>query len=98
VMKYLTQSKFVTYFDYIICGDMVKNGKPEPEIYSKACSELGVSPKNVLVLEDSKNGILAGYSAGCNVIMVIDIEEHYEETKDMIITKIKDYKEVEKYI
>ncbi len=98
VMRYLIQAKFVNYFECIICGDMIKNGKPEPDIYIEVCSSLGVSPNEALVLEDSKNGILAGYNAGCNVLMVIDIDEHYEETKDMIIAKIRDYKEVESYI
>lgn len=98
VMRYLIQSKLVNYFDCIICGDMIKNGKPEPDIYLEVCDSLGVSPNEALVLEDSKNGILAGYRAGCNVLMVIDIDEHYEETKDMIIGKIRDYKEAEMYI
>lgn len=98
VMKYLIQSKFVNYFDYIICGDMIQNGKPEPDIYIEVCDSLGVLPKETIVLEDSKNGILAGYKAGCNVLMVVDIDEHFEETENMIIGKIKNYKEAEKYI
>ena len=36
---------------------------------AKAC---GCLPEECLVLEDSPNGILAGYRAGCHVIMIPD--------------------------
>ncbi len=97
-MRYLIDSKFAKYFDCIICGDMIKNGKPEPDIYTEVCQSLKINPKEAIVFEDSKNGILAGYRAGCNVVMVIDIDEYFEETEKFIIGKIRNYKEAEKFI
>ena len=92
-LDYLDKCNFTHYFADIICGDMVVNSKPEPEIYIKSCQNLNVLPKNALVLEDSKNGIISAFKAGCNVLMVIDIEESYKETEDIICGKIKDYKD-----
>nr|WP_317358515.1 HAD family phosphatase [uncultured Tyzzerella sp.] len=92
-LKYLKQLDFYKYFDTIICGDMIENGKPNPDIYLEACKKLNVEPKEALVFEDSRNGIWAGYKAGCDVIMVIDIDDTYEDTEDKIILKINDYKE-----
>lgn len=52
-------------FEFIISGDMVTKGKPDPEIYNRCVEQLGLNPSNCLVLEDSLNGIKAGVAAGC---------------------------------
>lgn len=90
--KYLQKVDLYKYFDITIYGDMIENGKPNPEIYLKACEKLCVEPKDALVFEDSRNGIWAGYYAGCDVVMVIDIDDIYEDTEDKIVLKIDDYK------
>ena len=56
----------------IICGDMVEHGKPAPDIYLKACEELGVAPGQALAVEDSFNGIRSAYAAGLYTVMVPD--------------------------
>lgn len=70
-------------FQYMVCGDEVENGKPFPDIYLKAADLLGVNIKNALVLEDSYNGIRAGYSAGARVIMVPDLVQPTDEIRQM---------------
>ena len=57
-------------FEFIVSGDMVEKGKPDPEIYNKCIENLGVSPSECLVLEDSLNGIKAGVAAGCNTCAI----------------------------
>lgn len=34
------------YFLDIVCGDMIENSKPAPDIYLKACELISVEPKN----------------------------------------------------
>ena len=51
--------------EFIVSGDEVEKGKPDPEIYNKCIEQLGVLPSDCLILEDSLNGIRAGVSAGC---------------------------------
>ncbi|WP_250277735.1 HAD family hydrolase [[Clostridium] colinum] len=92
-IKYLKEVDLYKYFDEIVCGDMIENGKPSPDIYLEACKRLNVNPKEALVFEDSRNGIWAGYSAGCDVAMVVDIDDKYEDTEDKIILKIESYKQ-----
>lgn len=60
------------YFQKYIGGDEVKNAKPDPEIIIKACGELGLSPHECIVIEDSKNGIKAAKAAGCFAIGFLD--------------------------
>ncbi len=57
-------------FNVLQSSDEIRKGKPHPEIYLKACSQLKLSPEDCVVLEDSSNGALAGKRAGCYVIAV----------------------------
>lgn len=52
-------------FEFVVSGDMVENGKPDPEIYDRCLSQLNLEGTKCLVLEDSLNGIRSGVSAGC---------------------------------
>ena len=61
------------YFDVIVSGDMVKNSKPDPEIFLLCAEKLGVPPAEITVLEDSANGIKAAYAAGMRPVMVPDL-------------------------
>ena len=58
------------YFDVLQTADGLERGKPDPEIYLIACRRLGLPPSECVVLEDARNGVLAGKAAGCLVIAV----------------------------
>lgn len=74
--RYLTDLGLMKYFDEIVCGCMVENGKPAPDIYRKAIQLLGVLPKECIALEDSPNGVTSAFDAGCKVIMVPEYEDN----------------------
>lgn len=76
---YLTKIGIWDYFDKIVCGSMVENGKPEPDIYLLAARELGLPPCECIALEDSPNGILSASRAGCHPIMIPDLSQPDEE-------------------
>ncbi len=75
VRQQLLEGGLFDYFDVILGGDHVKNGKPDPEIYLKTCAALDVNPAETFAIEDSFNGIHSAHSAGINVIMVPDLVE-----------------------
>lgn len=58
------------HFEFVQTGDDVTNGKPDPEIYLKTISRLGLQPAECVVLEDSRAGATAGHRAGCHVIAI----------------------------
>ena len=60
-------------FRFVVAGDQVSNGKPDPEIYTTAAERLGFSPGSCLALEDSDNGVRAAHAAGLRVIQVPDM-------------------------
>ena len=83
------QAQIDQYFDDSICGDEVTKGKPNPEVFLKACQKLQVSPQDALVLEDSESGINAAYNAEIKVIGIPDMK--YPEEKYVKMTyKIMD--------
>lgn len=70
--KYLEQLGIRKYFDKIISATMVKEGKPSPDVYLYACEQMDRNPQECIAVEDSPNGVISAYRAGCKVIMVPD--------------------------
>jgi HAD superfamily hydrolase (TIGR01509 family) len=60
------------FFKVVISGDLVRRGKPDPEIYLLTVRKLGVDPKDCVVLEDSVNGVQAANNAGMKSIGVVN--------------------------
>lgn len=94
VEKHLIDSGIIDYFSAIVCGDMVEKSKPEPDIYLKACEMLKTKPEECIALEDSKNGLLSAYRAGCKPIMVPDLWQPDKEILQIIKGKYSDLEQV----
>lgn len=58
------------YLDLILSNQDVSEGKPNPEMYIKAMSKLGVQPHECLILEDNENGIKAALASGGHLLRV----------------------------
>lgn len=80
-LHHLNATGLTEMFDKIITGDVVTKGKPDPEIYLKACDMLGVLPSETYAVEDSRNGLWSAYNAGMKAILVPDL---IEPTEDML--------------
>lgn len=78
--KYLKEIGLYEKFDEIVCAPDVPHGKPMPDVYLHACARIGENPENCVALEDSDNGALSAYRAGCKVIMVPDLAGPLPET------------------
>lgn len=96
VEKHLNDAGIIDCFSAIICGDMVEKSKPAPDIYIKACEMLNENPEECIALEDSKNGLLSAYRAGCKPIMVPDLWQPDEEILQIIKGKYSDLEQVKK--
>lgn len=59
----ISKTNLTHYFDYIVSGEDVQNGKPAPDIFLKAMHYFNEQPKNCVVVEDAKNGVLAAKAA-----------------------------------
>jgi HAD superfamily hydrolase (TIGR01509 family) len=79
-------------FELVLAGDVVKNKKPDPEIYNLALSKLGLTSDDVIVVEDSRNGVLAAKAAGTHVIVTTNGYTEKEDISggDIIVTCLGD--------
>jgi HAD superfamily hydrolase (TIGR01509 family) len=80
-VKILTNAKINRYFDFVLGGDQISKGKPNPEMYLTACERLGEKPGDCLALEDSDNGVISAFEAGLTVIQVPDLVEPSAKVK-----------------
>lgn len=90
----LKNADLINKFDFLICGDEVTNGKPDPEIFLKAAEKLNVEPKNTMVLEDSYNGLRAAKSAGMIPVMIPDLLEINNEIEKIIYKSVHNLENV----
>lgn len=81
-------------FDAIITGCDVAHGKPSPDVYLEAASQLGIPPQDCLVFEDLIPGILAGRNAGMTVAAVEDDYSLHQERqkRELADLYIADYR------
>ncbi|NLJ98185.1 MAG: HAD family hydrolase [Tissierellia bacterium] len=56
------------YLQFIISGEEVTKGKPNPEIFLTAAKKMNVHPSQCLVIEDATNGVEAAKAAGMKCI------------------------------
>lgn len=70
VVKKVLQMGLDNIFKIVITGEMVSNGKPNPEPYLKAVNELGVNKEDCLVVENAPAGIASAKNAGLTCFAV----------------------------
>ena len=75
-------------FEFVLAGDIVSKKKPDPEIYLLALEKSGLKPEECLVIEDSRNGVLAAKEAGMYVVATTNIYTENENLReaDIVVT------------
>ncbi|MBS4206679.1 HAD family hydrolase [Bacillus sp. FJAT-50079] len=76
-MYHLTRLNILQYFDVIVTAEDVDNIKPHPDLFNKAVEKLGIDKEEVVIIEDSVNGLIAGNRADINTIVCVnDVTKH----------------------
>jgi HAD superfamily hydrolase (TIGR01509 family) len=65
-LEVLEMTKF--FEGRVFSASKVARGKPHPDIFLHAAAEIGVSPLDCIIIEDSASGVIAGRAAGSTVI------------------------------
>jgi HAD superfamily hydrolase (TIGR01509 family) len=97
-LKMLGNAGILKYFEFVIGGDQIANGKPHPEIYLTACQKLGEKPADCLALEDSENGVRSALAAGLTVIQIPDLVQPSAEVKAFGHLILRSLVEVKNYL
>jgi len=74
-------------FSFVHAGDVVKKKKPDPEIYELAKQSLGLPVHECIVIEDSRNGLLAAVGAGLPTLVTTStytVDEDFREAAKVV--------------
>ncbi|WP_122645444.1 HAD family hydrolase [Enterococcus mediterraneensis] len=96
--RLLEVSDLTHEFSEIISFEDVKRAKPDPEIFEIAHQRLRSPKENLVILEDSQNGILAAHAAGIPVIMVPDLLPPDERLKQKTLAVAESLLEVPSFL
>ena len=79
-------------FEFVLAGDMVSRKKPDPEIYNLALEKTNLRSEEVVVIEDSRNGVLAAKRANLYIVATTNIYTEKEDLSDadIIVTSLGD--------
>ena len=77
-------------FETIVTPADVEHAKPAPDIYLRACADLGVDPSEALALEDSASGVAAAKAAGLTCIAVPQFAETDVSAADRIVDSLEE--------
>ena len=91
--KIIHQIHFENFIDDVVSTKEVERGKPNPDVYIYACNKLRINSDQVVVFEDSPNGVISSFKTGCFTIMVEDLSSP-EEVKEYFHYSIKSFLEL----
>ena len=81
-------------FGAVVSSDDVRRGKPEPDVYLRAATLLGVPAARCVVIEDSLNGVKAARAAGAFVVLVpnpsVPPAGDARERADLVLDRLAD--------
>ncbi len=88
----LAQAGLLSRFRFLICGDEIAKGKPEPDIYLESARRHAIAPEGMLVFEDSVAGATAALRAGAATIAVPGEHNEPHEYPDcrVVVRRIDD--------
>ncbi len=98
INKYLKECGLDKYFKDVVSAKDAPRGKPYPDVYYSVSSKLGIPTNEILVIEDSPNGIEAAYQAGCQVIMIEDMTKATPDILTKVQYVVTNFKELEKIL
>lgn len=79
------------YFPVVVGPEDVAESKPHPEVFLKAAQQLGVSPSECVVFEDSPKGIEAARRAGMKAVGIASYHTAEELANDNVLCVVDDY-------
>ena len=85
ILEYAVGRERAERFDLVLAGDVVAHKKPAPDIYLLALERLDIDPAQVLVIEDSRNGLEAAHAAGLRCLVTVNGYTEKEDFSEAIL-------------
>ena len=98
IERLLAQADLTQDFPVVVSAEDVHRAKPDPAIFLAAADLLQLPPHELLVLEDSANGVKAAIAAEIPVIMVPDLLEPDTELAEKTLAVLPDLHQVKEFL
>jgi HAD superfamily hydrolase (TIGR01509 family) len=85
VLEHVAGADQAVRFALVLAGDVVPKKKPAPDIYRLAVARLGVEPGEALVVEDSRNGLLAAAGADLPCVVTVSSYTEHEDFSEAVL-------------
>jgi HAD superfamily hydrolase (TIGR01509 family) len=85
VLRHVVGDETAAKFAGVFAGDMVKAKKPAPDVYNLAVEKLNLNPADCVVVEDSRNGLLAAVAAGMTGVVTFNPLTQHEDFSEAAI-------------
>ena len=85
VLEHVVGADQAARFALVLAGDVVPAKKPAPDIYELAVERLGVERTQALVIEDSRNGLLAATRAGLACVVTASSYTEHEDFSEAVL-------------
>ncbi|MGB8376388.1 MAG: HAD family phosphatase [Salegentibacter sp.] len=99
---FLEKTGIAHLFDHAVSSEEVTHGKPAPDIFLRIASLYEIAPEGLVVVEDSRNGVVAAKAAGMRCIGYVNansgeqdlsqadlLVERFEELSPQVFQKIR---------
>jgi HAD superfamily hydrolase (TIGR01509 family) len=92
VLRHVMGEQLAGRFALVIAGDEVPRKKPAPDIYNIAAGRLGVAADDCVVIEDSRNGLVAADAAGMGCVITVSGYTRQEDFSEaaLVVTSLGD--------
>jgi len=84
VLESVVGKDMAAHFE-VLAGDIVPKKKPAPDIYLLTLERLQVSPDKALIVEDSRNGLLAAVAAGIRCVVTLSSYTWEEDMSEALL-------------
>lgn len=86
-----------TRVDGVVSAEMGLSGKPDADIFTTACSKLGVTPEYTVVIEDAVSGVQAGRNGNFGLVLGVARENNHRELlregADLVVSDLSEISE-----
>jgi HAD superfamily hydrolase (TIGR01509 family) len=91
--RHLARLEIRPRFGAVIGSDLVGGiGKPAPDVYLRACADLGADPARAVAIEDSAHGVASAKAAGMVAVAVPSRITRYNDfdEADLVVSSVED--------
>ena len=84
ILEHVVGQEHAAYFE-VLAGDIVPKKKPAPDIYLMTIERLQTRPEEAIVIEDSRNGLLAAIGAGLRCVVTLSSYTVHEDMQEAVL-------------